>query len=167
MLDDYIKTAEKAPKTGVGEYIERGLGFFGGGNKEQQTAMGAMAQKAAALVTLAQKQTGPQSDKDVQNYKEQMGVIANAPNLEMKIAAAKAAKDFAQRIQQKYGSYASDILSGKVTPDELKTEQSKPTRSKDELFRLYKEFKADYEAEKDPDMRKIMIDAARADGLIK
>lgn len=123
LLDDYIKTAEKAPKTGAGEYIERGLGFFGGGNKEQQTAMGAMAQKAAALVTLAQKQTGPQSDKDVQNYKEQMGVIANAPNIEMKIAAAKAAKGFAQRIQQKYGSYASDILSGKVTPDELKVRQ--------------------------------------------
>lgn len=123
LLDDYIKTAEKAPKTGAGEYIERGLGFFGGGNKEQQTAMGAMAQKAAALVTLAQKQTGPQSDKDVQNYKEQMGIIANAPNLEMKIAAAKAAKGFAQIIQQKYGSYASDILSGKVTPDELKARQ--------------------------------------------
>ena len=166
LLDDYITTAEKAPKTGAGEYIERGLGFFGGGNKEQQAAMGAMAQKAAALVTLAQKQTGPQSDKDVQNYKEQMGVIANAPNLEMKIAAAKAAKGFAQRVQQKYGSYASDILSGKVTPDELK-QPSKPTRSKEELFKLYKEFKADYEAEKDPAMRKIMIDAARADGLIK
>ena len=166
LLDDYITTAEKAPKTGAGEYIERGLGFFGGGNKEQQAAMGAMAQKAAALVTLAQKQTGPQSDKDVQNYKEQMGVIANAPNLEMKIAAAKAAKGFAQRVQQKYGSYASDILSGKVTPDELK-QPSKPTRTKEELFKLYKEFKADYEAEKDPAMRKIMIDAARADGLIK
>ena len=71
---------------------------------------------------------------------------------------------FAERVKERYGNYASDILSGKVTPDELKTEPSKPTRSKDEL---YKEFKADYEAEKDPAMRKIMIDAARADGLIK
>ena len=74
---------------------------------------------------------------------------------------------FAQKVKQKYGNYASKILSGEVTPDELKTEPSKPTRSKEELFRLYKEFKADYEAEKDPAMRKIMIDAARADGLIK
>jgi len=123
LLDDYIATAEKAPKTGAGEYLERGLGFFGAGNKEQQTAMGAMAQKAAALVTLAQKQTGPQSDKDVQNYKEQMGAIANAPNMEVKIAAAKAAREFARRIQQKFGSYASDILSGKVTPEELKARQ--------------------------------------------
>jgi hypothetical protein len=63
------------------------------------------------------------------------------------------------------------IASGKALPkaeQELNQPQpSKPTRSKDELFRLYKEFKADYEAEKDPAMRKIMIDAARADGLIK
>jgi len=63
------------------------------------------------------------------------------------------------------------ISSGKALPkaeQELNQPQpSKPTRSKDEMFRLYKEFKADYEAEKDPAMRKIMIDAARADGLIK
>jgi len=123
VLDDYIATAEKAPKTGAGEYLERGLGFFGAGNKEQQAALGALAQKGAALVTLAQKQTGPQSDKDVQNYKEQMGVIANATNMEVKIAAAKSAREFARRIQQKYGSYASDILSGKVTPEELKARQ--------------------------------------------
>ena len=63
------------------------------------------------------------------------------------------------------------IASGKALPkaeQELNQPQpSKPTRTKEELFRLYKEFKADYEAEKDPAMRKIMIDAARADGLIK
>ena len=122
----------------------------------------------ALLVPFAQKQTGPQSDKDVQQYKEQVAAASNPlASASSRIAAAKNALMFAKRVKERYGNYASDILSGKVTPDELKTEPSKPTRSKEELFRLYKEFKADYEAEKDPAMRKIMIDAARADGLIK
>ena len=111
--------------------------------------------------------TGKQSDKDVQQYKEQVAAASNPlASASSRIAAAKNALMFAERVKKRYGNYASDILSGKVTPDELK-QPSKPTRSKDELFRLYKEFKADYEAEKDPAMRQLMIEEARKDGLIK
>jgi hypothetical protein len=168
ILKQLISQLEKVPKTGIGRDIQGGLEYFGAGNEAAQNAMAEVKNTEALLVPFAQKQTGPQSDKDVQQYKEQVAAASNTlASTSSRIAAAKNALMFAERVKKRYGNYASDILSGKVTPDELKTEQSKPTRSKDELFRLYKEFKADYEAEKDPAMRKIMIDAARADGLIK
>lgn len=168
ILKQLISQLEKVPKTGIGRDIQGGLEYFGAGNEAAQNAMAEVKNTEALLVPFAQKQTGPQSDKDVQQYKEQVAAASNPlASASSRIAAAKNALMFAERVKKRYGNYASDILSGKVTPDELKTEPSKPTRSKDELFRLYKEFKADYEAEKDPAMRKIMIDAARADGLIK
>ena len=61
-----------------------------------------------------------------------------------------------------------DILSGKVTPDELKTEPSKPTRSKDELFKLKKEYESNRKKYKDdPEAVKILDSKARELGLIK
>ena len=136
-------------------------------NPELQ-AVTAANQKAKTLINYAQKQPGPSTDRDVMNYLEQVGVASDITQpRDARIAAAKSAKAYAVSIQKKYGKYASKILSGEVMPDELKTEPSKTTPSKDEKFRLYKEFKADYEAEKDPAMRKLMIEEARKDGLIK
>ena len=168
ILKQLISQLEKVPKTGIGRDIQGGLEYFGAGNEAAQNAMAEVKNTEALLVPFAQKQTGPQSDRDVQQYKEQVAASSNPlASASSRIAAAKNALMFAERVKKKFGNYASDILSGKVTPDELKTEPSKPTRSKEEMFRLNKEFKADYEAEKDPAMRKLMIEEARKDGLIK
>ena len=68
----------------------------------------------------------------------------------------------------KQGNYASKILSGEVTPDELKTEPSKPTRSKEELFQLKKEYEFNRKKYKDdPDALMILDSKARELGLIK
>ena len=62
----------------------------------------------------------------------------------------------------------SGIISGEVTPDELKTESSKPTRSKEELFQLKKEYEFNRKKYKDdPEAIKILDNEARLDGLIK
>ncbi len=166
LLDGYIADLEKTPANllASGYYKLRGLAST---DNPELRAVTAANQKAKTLINYAQKQPGPSTDRDVMNYLEQVGVASDITQpRDARIAAAKSAKAYAVSIQKKYGKYASRILNGEITPDELK-QPSKPTRSKDELFRLYKEFKADYEAEKDPAMRKIMIDAARADGLIK
>ncbi|HNC04348.1 MAG TPA: hypothetical protein PLY05_13475, partial [Agitococcus sp.] len=167
LLDGYIADLEKTPANFASSLYYKTKGLASTDNPELQAVYSAN-QKAKTLINYAQKQPGPSTDSDVRNYLEQVGVASDitVPR-DARIAAAKSARKYALSVYNKYEKYASDILSGKVTPDELKTEPSKPTRSKEELFRLYKEFKADYEAEKDPAMRKIMIDAARADGLIK
>ena len=166
LLDGYIADLEKTPANLLSSGYYKLKGLASTDNPELQ-AVAAANQKAKTLINYAQKQPGPSTDRDVMNYLEQVGVASDITQpRDARITAAKSAKAYAVSVQKKYGKYASRILNGEITPDELK-QPSKPTRSKDELFRLYKEFKADYEAEKDPAMRKIMIDAARADGLIK
>ena len=137
-------------------------------NPELQ-AVTAANQKAKTLINYAQKQPGPSTDRDVMNYLEQVGVASDITQpRDARIAAAKSAKAYAVSIQQKYGSYASDILSGKVTPDELKAEPSKPTRSKEELFQLKKEYEFNRKKYKDdPEALKILDSKARELGLIK
>ena len=166
LLDGYIADLEKTPANLLASTYYKLKGLASTDNPELQ-AVTAANQKAKTLINYAQKQPGPSTDRDVMNYLEQVGVASDITQpRDARIAAAKSAKAYAVSIQKKYGKYASRILNGEITPDELK-QPSKPTRTKEELFKLYKEFKADYEAEKDPAMRKIMIDAARADGLIK
>ena len=169
ILKQLISQLEKVPKTGIGRDIQSGLEYFGAGNEAAQNAMAEVKNTEALLVPFAQKQTGPQSDKDVQQYKEQVAAASNPlASASSRIAAAKNALMFAERVKKRYGNYASDILSGKVTPDELKTEPSKPTRTKEELFQLKKEYEFNRKKYKDdPEAVKILDDAARADGLIK
>ena len=104
-----------------------------------------------------------------EGYKEQVAAASNPlASASSRIAAAKNALFFAQKVKQKYGNYASKILSGEVTPDELKTESSKPTRSKEELFQLKKEYESNRKKYKDdPEAIKILDNEARLDGLIK
>ena len=166
LLDGYIADLEKTPANLASSLYYKTKGLASTDNPELQAVYSAN-QKAKTLINYAQKQPGPSTDSDVRNYLEQVGVASDITfPRDARIAAAKSAREYALSVYNKYGKYASDILSGKVTPDELK-QPSKPTRSKDELFRLYKEFKADYEAEKDPAMRQLMIEEARKDGLIK
>ena len=169
ILKQLISQLEKVPKTGIGRDVQSGLEYFGAGNEAAQNAMAEVKNTEALLVPFAQKQTGPQSDKDVQQYKEQVAAASNPlASASSRIAAAKNALMFAERVKKRYGNYASDILSGKVTPDELKTEPSKPTRSKEELFQLKKEYEFNRKKYKDdPEALKILDNEARLDGLIK
>ena len=169
ILKQLISQLEKVPKTGMGRDIQSGLEYFGAGNEAAQNAMAEVKNTEALLVPFAQKQTGPQSDKDVQQYKEQVAAASNPlASASSRIAAAKNALMFAERVKKRYGNYASDILSGKVTPDELKAEPSKPTRTKEELFQLKKEYEINRKKYKDdPEAVKILDNEARLDGLIK
>lgn len=129
-LEKYITALSKTPETGLGELWEKGVSFTGIdkiapflGNKEQQAAMGEVKNLENILINYAQKQPGPSTDKDVQNYLEQVGAFRTATNLTQKLAAAKSALGYMRSIEKNFGGYASDILSGKVTPDELKARQ--------------------------------------------
>jgi hypothetical protein len=124
LLDVYISQLKKTPKTAVGRGVENVLGAFGAGNTEQQDAVTASQQTAKTLINYAQKQPGPSTDADVKNYLEQVGIASNPlVSRSGQLAAAESAKAYALSIKAKYGKYSSDILSGKVVPDELKQEQ--------------------------------------------
>ena len=168
LLDGYIADLEKTPANFASSLYYKTKGLASTDNPELQAVYSAN-QKAKTLINYAQKQPGPSTDYDVRNYLEQVGIASDitVPR-DARIAAAKSAKAYAVSIQKKYGKYASDILSGKVTPDELKTEPSKPTRSKEELFQLKKEYEFNRKKYKDdPEALKILDDKARELGLIK
>jgi hypothetical protein len=168
LLDGYIADLEKTPANFLASAYYKLRGLASTDNPELQ-AVTAANQKAKTLINYAQKQPGPSTDSDVINYLEQVGVASDITQpRDARIAAAKSAKAYAVSIQKKYGKYASDILSGKVTPDELKTEPSKPTRTKEELFQLKKEYEFNKKKYKDdPEALKILDSKARELGLIK
>ena len=163
LLDVYIDQLKKTPKTAFGRGTENILGSIGVGNTEQQDAMAASEQTAKTLINYAQKQPGPSTDADVKNYLEQVGVASN-PMISRsgRLAAAESAKAYALSIKAKYGKYSSDILSGKVVPDELKQEQPVDKKA------LYNDFlKGRAMLRGNPAALKQYDDAARADGIIK
>lgn len=163
LLNIYIDQLKKTPKTAFGRGTENILGSIGAGNTEQQDAMAASEQTAKTLINYAQKQPGPSTDADVKNYLEQVGVASN-PLISRsgRLAAAESAKAYALSIKAKYGKYSSDILSGKVVPDELKQEQPVDKKA------LYNDFlKGRAMLRGNPAALKQYDDAARADGIIK
>jgi hypothetical protein len=163
LLNVYIDQLKKTPKTAFGRGTENILGGIGVGNTEQQDAMAASEQTAKTLINYAQKQPGPSTDADVKNYLEQVGVASN-PMISRsgRLAAAESAKAYALSIKAKYGKYSSDILSGKVVPDELKQEQPVDKKA------LYNDFlKGRAMLRGNPAALKQYDDAARADGIIK
>ena len=163
LLNVYIDQLKKTPKTAFGRGTENILGGIGVGNTEQQDAMAASEQTAKTLINYAQKQPGPSTDADVRNYLEQVGVASN-PMISRsgRLAAAESAKAYALSIKEKYGKYSSDILSGKVVPDELKQEQPVDKKA------LYNDFlKGRAMLRGNPAALKQYDDAARADGIIK
>lgn len=163
LLNVYIDQLKKTPKTAFGRGTENILGSIGAGNTEQQDAMAASEQTAKTLINYAQKQPGPSTDADVKNYLEQVGVASN-PMISRsgRLAAAESAKAYAESIKAKYGKYSSDILSGKVVPDELKQEQPVDKKA------LYNDFlKGRMMLKGNPAALKQYDDAARADGIIK
>lgn len=167
ILKQLITQLGKIPKTGFTRDIQSMVEYFGAGDEEAQNAIAEVVNTSALLVPFAQKQSGPQSDKDVQQYKEQVAAASNPlASASSRMAAAKNALMFAQRVKTKFGSYASDILSGKVTPEELQEKPVQPTL--DEKFQAMKEYKANRaKYAKDPQALRILDGQARADGLIK
>lgn len=163
LLNVYIDQLKNTPKTAAGRGIENVLGGIGAGNTQQQDAMAASEQTAKTLINYAQKQPGPSTDADVKNYLEQVGVASN-PMISRsgRLAAAESAKAYALSIKAKYGKYSSDILSGKVVPDEIKQEQPVDKKA------LYNDFlKGRMMLKGNPAALKQYDDAARADGIIK
>ena len=120
LLDAYIAAAKQAPDTGFDSWVQTKLGYYGGGDKKQQEGMAMEKQAAESLLTFAVKQPGPSTDRDVESYRTQMGVIAD-PNAStsQKVAAAEQAKKHVLAIQKKYGAYLGDILSGKINPEDI------------------------------------------------
>ena len=120
LLDAYIAAAKQAPDTGFDSWVQTKLGYYGGGDKKQQDGMAMEKQAAESLLTFAVKQPGPSTDRDVESYRTQMGVIAD-PNAStsQKVAAAEQAKKHVLAIQKKYGAYLGDILSGKINPEDI------------------------------------------------
>ena len=170
ILKQLITQLGKIPKTGFTRDIQSMVEYFGAGDEEAQNAIAEVVNTSALLVPFAQKQSGPQSDKDVQQYKEQVAAASNPlASASSRMAAAKNALMFAQRVKSKFGSYASDILSGKVTPEELQEKPVQPTKpTLDEKFQAMKEYKANRaKYAKDPVALKILDDKARQLGLIK
>lgn len=163
LLDVYISQLKKTPKTAIGRGVENVLGAFGAGNTEQQDAVTASQQTAKTLINYAQKQPGPSTDADVKNYLEQVGIASNPlVSRSGQLAAAESAKAYALSIKKKYGKYSSDILSGKIVPDELKQEQTVDKKA------LYNDFlKGRAMLMGNPAALKQYDDAARADGIIK
>ena len=170
ILKQLITQLGKIPKTGFTRDIQSMVEYFGAGDEEAQNAIAEVVNTSALLVPFAQKQSGPQSDKDVQQYKEQVAAASNPlASASSRMAAAKNALMFAQRVKSKFGSYASDILSGKVTPEELQEKPTQPPKpTLDEKFQAMKEYKANrVKYAKDPTALKILDDKARELGLIK
>lgn len=171
LLDSYISALEKNPANFVSYAYYKAKGLGSKNNPELQ-AVSVANQKAKTLINYAQKQPGPSTNQDVNNYLEQVGIASDITQpRDARIAAAKSAKEYALAVQKKFGNYASDILSGKVTPEELqkKAEAAKPPkRTAEELFQLKKEY--DFNRKKykdDPEALKILDDKARELGLIK
>lgn len=170
LLNQLITQLGKIPKVGFTRDIQSAAEYFGVGDQEAQNALAEVANTQALLVPYAQKQSGPQSDKDVKQYAEQVSIASNPlVSASSRMKAAKNALFFADAVEKKFGAYASDILSGKVTPEELQEKPTQPPKpTLDEKFQAMKEYKANRaKYAKDPTALKILDDLARADGLIK
>lgn len=110
LLDNYINALKESPQSGASELYQKGMGFIGNplflGDEKQQGAMARAKQAGEALLTFAQKQPGPSTDRDVASYRAQMGVVTDtslpAP---ARVAAAEQAKSLLLKIQEKYGNY--------------------------------------------------------------
>jgi hypothetical protein len=110
LLENYINALKASPQSGSSELYQKGMGFIGNplmlGDANKQAAMAKAKQAGEALLTFAQKQPGPSTDRDVASYRAQMGVVTDtslpAP---ARVAAAEQAKALLLKIQEKYGNY--------------------------------------------------------------
>jgi hypothetical protein len=119
LLDSYIAALTDAPQSGVSQDIASAAGYFGMGSKKKLGAIARLTQASEALVNYAQKQPGPSTDKDVQSYRAQMGVVTNRSlPAAAKIQAAEQAKALLKKIEKKYGNYSSDALLDQPNQDD-------------------------------------------------
>lgn len=110
LLENYINALKASPQSGSSELYQKGMGYIGNplifGDSNKQAAMAKAKQAGEALLTFAQKQPGPSTDRDVASYRAQMGVVTDtslpAP---ARVAAAEQAKALLLKIQEKYGNY--------------------------------------------------------------
>ena len=106
LIDNYIQALKESPGSGLGESYQEIAGYLGMGDERKQAGMAKAKQAGEALVTFAQKQPGPSTDRDVQSYRAQMGVVTDKTlPAASRIAAAEQAKSLLLKIQAKYGDY--------------------------------------------------------------
>ena len=124
LLDNYINALKESPQSGVSESYQKAMGYVGMGSESKQAAMAKAKQAGEALLTFAQKQPGPSTDRDVASYRAHMGVVTDdslpAP---ARVAAAEQAKALLLKIQANYGNYQDNggsqqqtTVNAKVTP---------------------------------------------------
>jgi hypothetical protein len=156
LLDNYINALKESPQTGAGESYEKAMGYIGMGNTSQQAAMAKAKQAGESLLTFAQKQPGPSTDKDVASYRAQMGVVVDASlPTSARVAAAEQAKSLLVKIQSKYGNYQDGGQS------------QQPTQSKQADYMEYKQERAKAYKTGNMDLVRKMDAMAKQDGLIK
>lgn len=103
LLDRMDSIVTKLPPNALSYTANDLLSKFGKGNKEMNDAIGQFNSFAAQAQTVAKKQSGPQSDKDVQSYQAQMGVVADpSASIDQRIGALKAARQFLEILKGKY-----------------------------------------------------------------
>jgi hypothetical protein len=108
----------KQPRTASGRGFETVMGAVGAGNEGEQNAMADAENLGASIVTYAQKQPGPSSDKDVQNYMTQVGILGSKlATRDQRMSAAKSAKESYLRVVQKYGKdWQPNAPTGSASP---------------------------------------------------
>ena len=110
LLNNYIDALKESPQSGSSELYQKGMGYIGNplffGDANKQAAMAKAKQAGEALLTFAQKQPGPSTDRDVASYRAQMGVVTDSSlPAPARVAAAEQAKALLLKIQEKYGNY--------------------------------------------------------------
>jgi hypothetical protein len=110
LLENYINALKESPQSGSAELYQKGIGYLGNplilGDSKKQAAMAKAKQAGESLLTFAQKQPGPSTDKDVASYRAQMGVVTDSSlPASARVAAAEQAKTLLLKIQSKYGNY--------------------------------------------------------------
>jgi len=138
LLDNYINALKESPQSGISESYQKAMGYVGMGSESKQSAMAKAKQAGEALLTFAQKQPGPSTDKDVASYRAQMGVVTDdslpAP---ARVAAAEQAKALLLKIQAKYGNYQDGGGSQQQTTVNAKvTGQTKIVKTRADLDKV-------------------------------
>lgn len=108
MLDQASTLLDKAHGSGVGNLVGGAQNFLGVGT-EKNTADAQLKVIAGALVSKMPKMSGPQSDKDVQLYREMAGQVGDAS---LPAAVRKGAMAEVRRLNEKYASPSVKATSG-------------------------------------------------------
>lgn len=110
LLDDAERLLESATGSGLGKVADKAAGFIGV-STEGARATAALNTISGQLVAKMPRMEGPQSDKDVQMYKDMAGNLADAS---LPIETRKAAAQQIRRLNLKYASGNTPKRAGRL-----------------------------------------------------